>query len=118
MDVGSSAGLLRPPDERRRPQRQGGIERKADHARELDLAVGLGEQKDSGVKASVMDDGVLGIAGRKQDPERRASLGDLVGKLTTIHGPGMITSVNRRSNLAPLSTILSASDALAAGIVW
>jgi diguanylate cyclase (GGDEF)-like protein len=35
-----------------------------------------------------MDDSILGIAGRKQDPERRASFGNRVGKLTTIHGSG------------------------------
>ena len=77
-------------------------ERLADHDRHVRLAIRLGEQQHAAVEPAVMNDGVLGIARGEQHlqpgfaasaPRRQAG-----GRSWR---PGMMTSVNSRSNALP-----------------
>src|SRR6185437_478858 len=53
-------------DRHRRGRR---VERLADHAREIDLAVRLGQEQHPGIEPAVVHDGGLGVTRREQDPE-------------------------------------------------
>src|SRR5450631_2506529 len=63
-------------------------QRQTEHAGELRLAVRLGEQKNAGVEPTMVDDRIMGIAGREQHFERCTSLGDLFSKLRAVHVAG------------------------------
>src|SRR5205085_4785221 len=54
-------------------EQSGGRQREAEHARQVELAIGLGEQQHAGIQPAVMDDGVFGIAGGEQHFQRRAA---------------------------------------------
>src|SRR5579883_2525608 len=60
-------------------------ERKADHACEFRLAVGLGQQVHAGIEPPVMQDRVLGVARGEQCLQAGAALRRGVGQLAAIH---------------------------------
>jgi hypothetical protein len=70
--------------------------------------VGLAEQFNAFVKAAAVDDRILAIAGGEQDRDIGNSFPDFCASSGLRIGPGMTTSVKRRSICVPLSTIESA----------
>ena len=68
-----------------RPHRSSAAQRHPDHAGEVGLAVGLGEQQHAGIETAVMDDGVLGVARGEQHLQRRPRLQRRVGELAAVH---------------------------------
>lgn len=74
-----------------RPPQRDGLplpEHLADLGSQLPATVGLAEQLHPGIEAPLMDNGVLGIAGGIQDPQRRPAFLGCMSQFPTIHAAG------------------------------
>jgi len=64
-----------------------GIERASYHARKIRPAMGFCQQPDTGIEATVVDDGIFRIAGGEQDFQRWPESPGFVGELAAVHRP-------------------------------